>query len=59
MIPEGWDHWLKWMEVLVKRENQDYARQEVEMLQVDAGRNLGFTRMVARRELAKLQSGTT
>ena len=49
MIPEGWEHWLKWMEVIFDREGQDDARQEAEMLRVDAGRNLGFSRMVARR----------
>lgn len=50
MIPGGWEHWMKWLEVLFMQDNQDYARQEAEMLQVDAGHNLGFTRMVARRE---------
>jgi len=41
---------MKWMQVLYERNGQEYARQEVEMLQADAGRNLGFTRLVARRE---------
>lgn len=50
MIPDGWEHWMKWMKVLYKREGQDYAKQETEMLEADAGRNLGFTRLVARRE---------
>lgn len=49
MIPEGWEHWLKWMEVISDQEGQEDARQEAEMLQIDAGRNLGFTRLMARR----------
>ena len=53
MIPQGWEHWMKWMKELSKLEGQDYAKQEAEMLQKDAGRNLGFTRLVARRELTK------
>ena len=57
MIPEGWEHWMKWTKVLFKQEGQDYARQEAEMLQMDAGRSLGFTRLVARRELTKSQTG--
>ena len=54
MIPEGWEHWLKWMEVISDQEGQEDARQEAEMLQIDAGRNLGFTRLVARRVETKL-----
>ena len=50
MIPEGWEPWMKWMKLLFERDGRDYARREAEMLQVDAGRNLGFTRMVARRD---------
>jgi cyclopropane fatty-acyl-phospholipid synthase-like methyltransferase len=53
MIPNGWEHWLKWVQVVFKQTGQDYARREVEMLQLDAGRNVGFTRLVARRELAR------
>ena len=53
MIHGGWEHWMEWMKELFKREGQDYAKQEVEMLQKDAGRNLGFTRLVARREQTK------
>jgi SAM-dependent methyltransferase len=49
MIPGGWEHWMKWAEVIFDREGKDYAREEAEMLQVDAGRNLGFTRLVGRR----------
>lgn len=52
-IPQGWEHWMKWMKELFRRDGQDYARQEAEMLQVDAGRNLGFTRLVGHKTLAK------
>lgn len=49
MIDQGWEHWMQWMQILFDREGKDYARQELEMLQKDAGRNLGFTRVVAQR----------
>ena len=57
MIPEGWEHWMKWMQVLFRRNGQDYARREAEMLQIDAGRYLGFSRLVAHRELIQSQTG--
>jgi cyclopropane fatty-acyl-phospholipid synthase-like methyltransferase len=57
MIPEGWEHWMTWVQVLYTQHGQDYARREAEMLQVDAGRNLGFTRLVARREPTMSQTG--
>ncbi len=49
MIPEGWQHWLKWQEICLA---QGYRadREEAAMLRLDAGRNLGFTRMVARKK---------
>jgi cyclopropane fatty-acyl-phospholipid synthase-like methyltransferase len=49
MISDGWEHWLKWMEVVFNQGGKDYARQEAEMLRIDAGRNLGFTRLVGRK----------
>jgi hypothetical protein len=52
-IPEGWAHWMKWVQVLFAREGQAYAGRERAMLKRDAGRNLGLTRLVARRELTK------
>jgi SAM-dependent methyltransferase len=45
-IPRGWEHWLKWTEVCLQ---QGYPADSIDMLRLDAGRNLGFTRMVARR----------
>ncbi len=49
MIPEGWHHWLTWNEI---RLAQGYHAnpEEAAMLRLDAGRNLGFTRMVARKK---------
>jgi len=50
MLPEGWQQWLLWEEV---KHSQGISPvddlEEAEMLRVDAGRNLGFVRMVARR----------
>jgi cyclopropane fatty-acyl-phospholipid synthase-like methyltransferase len=47
-IPDGWRHWLKWQEV---RQQAGYAydESEAELVRRDAGRNLGFSRVVARR----------
>jgi hypothetical protein len=58
MVPDGWKHWMRWVNVLFERNRQDYARREAEMLQVDAGRNLGFTRVVARKAPAKSMTGS-
>lgn len=49
MIPGGWEHWMKWMNVLFQREGQEYAGREAEMLETDAGRNLGFTRLATQK----------
>ena len=48
MMPNGWKHWLISNSVSAEWNGQEL--DEIEMLQVDAGRNLGFTRMVARRK---------
>jgi cyclopropane fatty-acyl-phospholipid synthase-like methyltransferase len=48
MIPGGWEHWLRWLEVAGEQGFPTDAR-EAEMLRIDAGRNLGFTRVVARK----------
>mgnify|MGYP001025863045 CR=1 FL=1 len=46
LLPDGWRQWLLWLEVC-----QAYGYptdpQGMAMLRMDAGRNLGFTRMVA------------
>lgn len=48
LLPDGWKHWLASDEV--SAEWQGIESTEADMLRVDAGRNLGFTRMVARRK---------
>ncbi len=52
MIPDGWKHWLTAALVLAERESGQGYEEEAEMLRLDDGRNLGFTRMVARRNPA-------
>jgi cyclopropane fatty-acyl-phospholipid synthase-like methyltransferase len=51
-LADGWKLWLEWNEVCAQfgRQNlADVVRREAEMLRVDAGRTLGFTRLIARR----------
>jgi SAM-dependent methyltransferase len=48
MAPNGWRHWLKWLEVAGKF-GFPTSVEEAEMLRRDAGRNLGFTRLVGRK----------
>lgn len=47
-VPDGWKHWLLWEEIC-ERHGYPWGPEEKEMLRMDAGRNLGFTRMIARR----------
>ena len=47
-IPDGWKHWLKWLEVCLDA-GFPSAPDEIAMLQTDAGRTLGFTRVVAKK----------
>jgi SAM-dependent methyltransferase len=47
-IPNGWEHWLKWLEVCLDA-GFPSAPEEIEMLRADAGRTFGFTRLVARK----------
>ena len=49
MIPNGWEHWLRWLEVC-QDEGFPAPPEEINMLRSDAGRTLGFTRVVARRK---------
>lgn len=52
-LPEGWKHWLQWQQILVEqglRGNSEEYSSEAKMLQIDAGRNLGFVQLIARRE---------
>jgi SAM-dependent methyltransferase len=47
-IPDGWKHWLKWVEVCME-EGYRYSQEEIDILQLDAGSTLGFTRVVGRK----------
>jgi hypothetical protein len=50
-IPDGWQHWLKWEEICQAQGVSLAAdSQEADMLRADAGRNLGFTRVVAYKK---------
>ncbi len=46
-LPDGWRDWLRWNEMC--DEHRGKAGWEAEMLRIDAGKLLGFTRVVARR----------
>lgn len=51
-IEDGWRDWMHWTETTLLHETAplpDHARSEIEMLEIDAGRTLGFSRVVARR----------
>ena len=43
-LPDGWRFWLDWLKVIAP-ENVT----EIETLEADAGRNLGYVRVVGRR----------
>jgi SAM-dependent methyltransferase len=47
-IPDGWKQWLLWEETCLT-DGYPAAESEIEMLRLDAGRNVGFTRVVARK----------
>ena len=49
LIPDGWKQWLLWEEVCLA-EGYRADESEAEMLRRDAGRNVGFTRVVAHRK---------
>jgi SAM-dependent methyltransferase len=48
LLPEGWAEWLLWCEVCLEL-GADTDDTEARMVRDDAGRNLGFARVVARR----------
>ena len=48
-LPDGWKHWLTWLEVC-QEAGFPSPPEEMAMLRADAGRTLGFTRLVARRK---------
>lgn len=47
LIPDGWRHWAESGRAVAS--DQSSPGREVEMIELDAGRTLGFTRLVARR----------
>ena len=53
MIPDGWIHWLTSDSVSAEWQGK---QGDEEMLRVDAGRNLGFTRVVARRKQSRIEN---
>lgn len=48
LLPEGWTEWLLWLEVCLEI-GADADDTEARMLREDAGQNLGFSRIVARK----------
>jgi SAM-dependent methyltransferase len=47
-IPDGWKHWLKWQEICSLL-GYPFDEKEEKLLRLDGGLNLGFTRMIARK----------
>ena len=47
LLPDGWQYWLEWNTLY--NELKHAPDEEANMLKIDAGRNLGFTRCVAKR----------
>ena len=48
LMPNGWKHWLTSISALAQQGSVPGCEEEAEMLRLDGGRTLGFTRMVAR-----------
>ncbi len=48
LIPDGWQQWRLWLQVC-RDAGYPFDPKELEMVELDEGRNLGFTRLVARR----------
>jgi cyclopropane fatty-acyl-phospholipid synthase-like methyltransferase len=49
LVPDGWKHWLRWLEACGEQ-GAPTDPKEIEMLRADAGRNLGFTRVLAKKK---------
>lgn len=49
LIPDGWKHWLRWMEVCLDA-GFPSSEEDIVILRADAGQTLGFTRIVARKK---------
>jgi cyclopropane fatty-acyl-phospholipid synthase-like methyltransferase len=48
-LENGWQQWLTWNEIC-KAQGYPYHQPDIDMLQIDAGKNLGFSRVVARKK---------
>lgn len=52
-VPDGWWHWLHWDEASLElgcvQQFAPFMPEWIESMRADAGSNLGFTRLVARR----------
>jgi hypothetical protein len=51
LIPDSWQDWLDWLELCAERGYQSDPK-EAAMVRIDAGRNLGFTRIAAQKREA-------
>jgi len=51
-VPGGWEDWLKYLEICAAQGLRSSTEQEA-MLRLDAGRNLGFTRVHARKRASR------
>ena len=49
-MPDGWRLWLRWQRALHASGKQTHFPSDVEVLEADGGRYLGFVRMVGRRK---------
>lgn len=54
LVPEGWQHWLHWDEASLElgfapEKFAEHLPAWIETMRTDAGRNLGFARVVGRR----------
>lgn len=53
LVVEGWRDWLRWSEVAAPHAREEWMRVEglkvAGLLRIDAGRTVGFTRVVARK----------
>lgn len=53
LVEDGWRDWLRWSELVAPLTAEGWIRDEelkfAEMLRIDAGRTLGFSRVVARK----------
>jgi SAM-dependent methyltransferase len=50
LLADGWKEWLVWLEVC-RDMGVETDPNEMQMVRVDAGRNLGFSRIVASRRI--------